>query len=710
MLLGLIVGAAFAAMKLISLPPTNVTAIWLPAGVALVGLLRPIGWSALPTILLANWAVVALANDYALLSFRPYSLLICAANTAGPALSCLVWKRWLKGNPFLDGVEFLKFTFGVAFLPAVLTAWAVIATIYVAGYLPGLTLPQFWIRTGSITISSALGVFLVMPLVYGPWESGLVRRGAPRWLAHLGVVAAAMAVCWLSDQVLEPLIYLAIPLALVAAIISGARGVVVTILVVSIYGLSAITAGGGPFTVADPTRFSPVFAMGIFAFSLGLPGQFAGITFAQLYRHRRDLEELVIERTRDLATAKEAAESADRAKSEFLAVMSHEIRTPLNGVLGFARLMETSKLDEQQREFMHSILSSGEMLLGLLNNILDLSKIEANAIELEAVPFSLRGMVDDVARLCGGAAAGKGIVFEATVAANVPDDFVGDVTRVRQVLINLVSNAVKFTAKGTISVAVTAEPDNPSGGAATATAIVRCWRLSLAVTDSGIGISPEQQQRLFAAFSQADTSITRRYGGSGLGLAISRRLCGLMGGTLEVVSAVGKGSTFVATLRLAEVEQSSPAEEPVAPAAVVPVAVETKTKTVPPSGRALHVLVAEDNALNRRLVGVMLERLGHSVVFALNGREAIDRLEAERFDVVLMDIQMPEMDGIQATRRIRAAQALARDGGALPIIAVTADVTVDDRTKCLQAGMDDFLMKPIKPARFRAVLEQIADR
>lgn len=681
---GAMLVSALVAMRVITLPPNNVTAIWLPGGIAVAALLSAAGWSVVPTIWLAHWTVMVIANDRAFFSWYPGSWLVCAINTVGPALAVLAWRRFLRGNPFADGGQYLKFVGLVAVAPAVLTAWGVIAVIYAEGFLPGVTWEQFLMRCAIITVSDALGVFLVLPLVMAPRGCGLVPPGAGRWWVQVASLAAMVLVCSLGVGVSAPLIYGAIPLALVAAVLCGPRAVAAQVLVVCAFGLAQTARGEGPFHLAGGGPLAPVLAMSAFAFGLGLPGQFAGITFDQLRRHRRELETTVRLRTEALEKAKLAAEAADQAKSRFLASMSHEIRTPMNGVLGFARLMEDTPLDARQREYMDAILRSGETLLGLIDDILDFSKVEAGAVVLEQRPFEVRGMLEGAVRMLEPLAAQKGLKLKRGFDPGLPAWGLGDARRLGQVVANLVGNAIKFTERGEVEVWASAAQRGEG------------WELQVAVRDTGIGITSEQMERLFQPFSQADGSITRRYGGTGLGLVISRRLCERMGGTLSATSEPGRGSRFLATFGLGVA--GAPGVAAGGPLASGPGA--------PVGGRRLRVLVAEDNAVNRKLISAVLEKMGHECVFAHDGREAVERSGAERFDLVLMDVQMPVMDGLEATRLIREREAKGGEGR-LKIVAVTADVMAGNRAACIEAGMDDFMVKPIQIDRVRALMARV---
>jgi len=403
---------------------------------------------------------------------------------------------------------------------------------------------------------------------------------------------------------------------------------------------------------------------------------------AELERHRHHLEELVAERTAELQRARAAAEVASQAKTAFLANMSHEIRTPMNAILGLTHLIRRAGSTTEQIQRLDKIDSAGQHLLSIINDILDLSKIEAGRLQLERADFNLSAILDNIRSLIAEQAKAKGLAIEVDGNA-VPAWLRGDPTRLRQALLNYAGNAVKFTERGAISLrARLLETQGEE------------LRVRFEVQDTGIGIAPEKIPQLFTAFEQADASTTRRFGGTGLGLSITRRLAELMGGEVGVQSTPGVGSTFWLTARL----HLGHGIEPSFPSARAEDA-ETRLRQ---HHRSARLLLAEDNLINREVALELLHAANLQVDTAENGREALDKARTYPYDLILMDVQMPEMDGIQATRAIRALPGRADT----PVLAMTANAFNEDRRTCEQAGMDDFIVKPVDPGQLFAVLDR----
>ncbi|MDB5956831.1 ATP-binding protein [Ramlibacter sp.] len=559
--------------------------------------------------------------------------------------------------PIFEGGQIARVILACLLGPAVsgaLGAWMVSSLLHVP-------FEEAWLTWYS---AAALGLLIVGPFLFSWFDPLLRARAFERVSRHEAILLAGGAVLvalLLSVEHHQEILFFTFPVLFAMTWRLGLVGATVGVLVIALCSMYGTLEGRGalvsvalPFTaIGDRIQVMQAYLAAVLLSSLPLA--------------------LLDARQRELAAS---LRRTGEARAEFLAAMSHEIRTPMTGVLGMVDLLSSEQLNPRQRSYVDAMRSSGRHLLSIINDILDFSRIESGKLELEVVDFSLRESIEHLRSLAHPLAVERGLPLHFELDAVQADALRGDPLRLRQVLLNLVGNAIKFTEQGKVTLTVSQRPREDAAG----------WCVRFAVQDTGVGIDPAQLQQLFAPFTQADRSIARQYGGSGLGLAISQRLVQAMGGELEATSVPGEGSTFCFEL-------------PLAPGDPRAAAVVESAQARPVAPR--RILVAEDVEINRQILRTTLARQGHHVVFAHDGAQALELVQRQRFDIVLMDVQMPVLDGVEATRRIRQ---LPGPVSGIPIIGLTANVMARERERYLGAGMNACLAKPIEWRQLEAAL------
>lgn len=642
----------------------RVVALWPAAGLTLWGVWR-YGWVAVPLIFVGNISEGWLTDFY--------NWYASIANALAAGMGGAILRRTLRLQPEARIQDFFWIMLAGGL---VLSGFAAVSGGYYYGSLMASSANEITVMVLRWFLSDVAGVLILAPLLFAWSDPGIRKSLDDLWSMEIGLAVLAAFAVYLVSPVASPILSHSGPLLVIGPVLlwlASRQETFRFMLAVTIIGNASLTLSAQLLYQNDQVLLETQLFIVMFlaaAYLLHATVSYQGLLVEQLAQHGRELEERVRERTVELESAKAKAEAADRSKSEFLANTSHEVRTPLNAILGMAEFLSQSELSKEQRMQTNTVLTAGKSLMALLNDIVDLSKVEAGKLEITPAPTRLRRMIEDIRSLWEPIAEEKGIAFGVCVADQVPDHLLMDEHRVKQCLSNMLSNAIKFTDKGSVDLRVSAAREQ-SG----------TYRFDFEVSDSGIGISDAAAKKLFLPFDQLDTSIARRFGGAGLGLAISRQLAQLMNGDLSMKSKLGEGSTFKVTVRVPLAgKQDGPGD-------CIEQDLVNEDQLM-----GMRVLVVEDNPVNLMVVKGHLKTLELEFDHAGNGVECLTRLATSTYDFVLLDVHMPVMDGIEAISRIRASGESWHD---VPVIALTADAMSSDRARLLGLGMDGYASKPI---------------
>lgn len=669
--------AAILGMKFINLPPGNLTIIWLPAGIAIASLMK-FGQKVIPAIFLAsflsNLPFFLVQNDFWNLSKGLFTgTWIASIDTLQSFLGYLAYKKIIKTNIFSNTKNVLKYYLFMVLMPPVLTTWIMVLSPYLMGYFQATT-SELLIKIGLITLSDILGIILVIPLFYALKKTKPVQTNDV--LLFISFTFLLLLNLFFSLNSFPSLIYVSIPILSLFIMRFKILGYSIGIIIFSICTIYTTSIGIGSFY--ESKQYLSFINLFIFIISIALPLSYIFSLInelnyynTELKNKNKNLKELsnnlnvtVKKRTKDLILAKEEAETANKLKSAFLTNMSHEIRTPMNGMLGFIAILDEKETDQEKRGYLEILKTSSLNLLSIINDILDLSKIESGKYTIVENNINITDFIEKFVLTFQEQAKMKNINFTLDCENCVEKEIISDEKMLSQILNNLLSNAIKFTDKGYVKLHINILEEN---------------KITIIVKDTGIGINKNKLNRIFDPFYQGDNSLSKKYGGTGLGLPIIKKSVDILNGEITVKTEEGKGTKFSILI----------------PCQISTATKKTEIKSVeitPKYNNKVKIISAEDVEINQLLLEKMLKPQNWDLKKVYNGKELLAELDKETYNIILMDIQMPEMDGIEATKIIKGNPKLAN----IPIIALSAYAFEENIKEIMDSGVNDYISKPIK--------------